>query len=67
MDLCNKYPLSFFYDGGNKGLEKQIVNSLGVVTVNSNGGLESLNAGPIINTFIATVCHFQEMIQVFVH
>jgi capsule polysaccharide modification protein KpsS len=45
MDLCNKHPLRFFYDGGNKSLERQIVNSLGVVTVNSNGGLESLGLG----------------------
>jgi hypothetical protein len=33
MDLCNKHPLRFFYDGGNKSLERQIVNSLGVVAL----------------------------------
>ncbi len=45
MDLCIKHSLRFFYDDGNKGLEEQIANSLGVITVNSNGGLESLGLG----------------------
>ncbi|OIR23717.1 hypothetical protein [Bathymodiolus thermophilus thioautotrophic gill symbiont] len=50
MDLCGKHPLRFFYDDGCRGLEEQIVNSLGVITVNSNGGLESLGLGRTVWT-----------------
>jgi len=48
-DLCVKHPLIFKYDSGSLNLKETIINSNGVITVNSNGGLESLLLGkPIL-------------------
>ena len=43
--LHTQFPLQFQYASGDSGLEENLINSNGVVTVNSNGGLEALLCG----------------------
>ncbi len=43
--LHTQFPLQFQYAFGDSGLEENLIKSKGVVTVNSNGGLEALLCG----------------------
>jgi len=44
-ELHTQFPLQFQYAHGDSGLEEDLIQSKGVVTVNSNGGLEALLCG----------------------
>jgi capsule polysaccharide modification protein KpsS len=44
-ELHTQFPLQFQYAHGDCGLEENLIQSKGVVTVNSNGGLEALLYG----------------------